>query len=814
MMGDVRHAMRALLRAPGFSAVSVLTLALAIGACTAIYSLVYGVLLRPLPYPEPDRIVQVWQVSQTGGQAQFSDPNFEDVRDRARLLGAVAQFSANNVMVLAGGEPRRVTSATVSREFFDVFRMRPRVGRTFAESELRPGAAGVAVISHGLWTSAFGGSEDLASLNLRVAGRPFTVVGVMPAQFDFPLATEIWTPREQNSRNPYRTGHNWQVVARLEEGAALDTARADASAVARQLKAELRDETQMFDAALVPLGEQLTGSVSRRLVVLLAAVGSLLLIACANLVNLLLVRVASRGRELAVRAALGAGRLSLAAPFAAEAMLLAAAGGALGIVVAKLLLDGLLALNPGNLPRASEIGVNAPVLIFALGVTAATAVVLALAATWRALRPGIADSLRSASRGQAGGASVSRVRSALIVAQLACSIVLLIGAGLLARSMAALLSEDPGFVTERVLTIDYSVPPAPPTPEGLAQIASFHERYLDALAGLPGVQHAGGISRFPLGTAYANGTFLKVRGDENWTDLAALGPLFRDPARSGQAEFRVTSAGYFGAMGIPLKQGRLFEERDAANAPHVAVVSESLARATWPNQDPIGQRIQFGGMDGDLTVFTVVGVVGDIRERGLHADPRPTVYADFRQRPRMTGSFTAVLRGPGDPLSAAAPARAALRELNPEIAPRIREIEEIFTASVADRRFTLIVVAAFSAAALLLAVLGIYGVLSYVVSQRRREFGVRLAVGAQRRDVWRLVLRQAAALVAAGSVLGIGAAFLLTRLMRSLLYEVTPLDPLTFGGVVLVLGAAAFAASQIPALRATRVSPIEALRAE
>ena len=813
-MNDVRHAFRALLRAPGFTLVSVATLALAIGACTAIYSLVHGVLLRPLPYPEPERIVQVWQQGDKGGQNQFSDPNFEDVRDNARLLGPVAQFAPGNVMVLTGDEPRRVAFSSVSREFFEVFRIQPRIGRVFEAAELREGAPGVVVISHALWTSGFDRREDLASMRLRVAGRPYTVVGVMPPQFDFPSGTDVWLPREQNSRNPYRTGHNWQVVARLADGATLDAARGDVSSLARRLKAELGDQTQMHDAVLVPLGEQITGPVSRRLIVLLAAVASLLLIACANLVNLLLVRVASRGRELAVRAALGASRVSLAAPFVAESFLLGAAGGALGILIARALLSALLALNPGNLPRQSEVGLNAPVLLFAIGLTALTALVLALAATWRALRPEIADSLRSASRGQAGGAAVSRVRSALIVAQLACSIVLLIGAGLLARSMAALLSEDPGFTTGQVMTIDYSPGAAGPGPEGTAQWAAFHQRYLDALARLPGVRHAGGISRFPLGTGYSSGVFLKVRGDENWSNLDALMPLFRDPERSAQAEFRVASGGYFDVMGIPLKRGRVFEQGDVAGAPHVAVISDSLARTVWPNEDPIGRRIQFGGMDGDLTVLTIVGIVGDIRERGLHIAPRPTVYADFRQRPRMTGTFTAVLRGPADPLTLAPSARAALRQLNPEIAPRIRAVEEIFAASVADRRFTLIVVGTFSAAALLLAVLGIYGVLSYVVAQRQREFGVRMALGAQRRDVWQLVLRQAALLVVIGSALGLGAAFLLTKLMASLLYEVEPYDPVTFAGVVGVLAGAAFVASQLPAVRATRVSPMDALRSE
>ena len=813
-MNEFRHALRALGRAPGFTAVSVATLALAIGACTAIYSVVYGVLLQPLPYPEPDRIVQVWQINPRGSQNQLSDPNFEDLRDGLRLLGPVGQFVQGNNMVLAGDQPLRVSMSRVSAEFFDVFRTAPRTGRLFEASERREGASGTAVISHRFWQSAFNGQADLASLRLRISGRPYAVVGVMPPQFDFPLGTDVWTPREQAARNPHRTGHNWLAVARLEDGATLEAARSEASSLARRLRTELADQTEMVDAALVPLAEQLTGPVSRRLLVLMAAVASLLLIACANLVNLLLVRVASRGRELAMRAALGAGRVSLAAPFLAESLLLALAGGALGIALAAIGLRLLLALDPGNLPRVSDVTLSLPVLMFALAVTLATAILLALASAWRALRPAIADSLRSSSRGQAGGAAVSRVRGMMIVAQLACSIVLLIGAGLLARSMAALLSQDPGFRTERVLTVELSSTAPEFTPEAMAALAGFHERYLERLRTLPGVEHAGGISRFPLGAGYANGGFLKVRGDEDWSSIDNFRKYAQDPARLGQAEFRVASEGYFHAMDIPLRRGRLFQQGDVAGAEHVALISESLARTAWAGEDPIGRKIQFGNMDGDLRLFTIVGVVGDIRERGLDSVARPTVYADYRQRPRHTSSFTAVVQGPVDPSSLSAAARTALREMNPEMAPRIRAIDEIFSASVADRRFTLIIVGAFAGAALLLAVLGIYGVLSYVVSQRTREFGVRMALGAQRADVWRMVLRQAFLFVAIGSAIGLVAALLVTRLMQTLLYEVKPADPLTFAGVIGVLAVAAFAACQVPAFRATRISPTEALRAE
>jgi predicted permease len=366
-----------------------------------------------------------------------------------------------------------------------------------------------------------------------------------------------------------------------------------------------------------------------------------------------------------------------------------------------------------------------------------------------------------------------------------------------------------------VLAVELSSSLRDREPATLAALASFHERYLDRLRALPGVDHAGGVSTFPLGDGYANGSYIKARGDENWDDnFETFGRLSRDPSRSGQAEFRVASQDYFAAMGIPIVRGRAFQPGDVVSAPHVAVVSESMARAAWPGEDAIGKRVQFGNMDGDMRLFTVVGIAGDIRERGLGAAPRPTLYADYRQRPLQTQGFTAVVSGSVDAVSLANAARRALRDVDPAMAPRIRAVSEIFSASVADRRFTLLIVGAFAGAALLLAVLGIYGVLAYVVAQRTREFGVRMALGAQRGDVWRMVLGQAFVLVGLGSVIGLGAAFGVTRLMRTLLYEVTPADPATYAGVVAVLALAAFAACQVPALRATRVNPTEALRAE
>jgi putative ABC transport system permease protein len=390
--------------------------------------------------------------------------------------------------------------------------------------------------------------------------------------------------------------------------------------------------------------------------------------------------------------------------------------------------------------------------------------------------------------------------------------VLLVGAGLLGRSLAMLLSQSTGFRTEEVLSIDISSPGG--TPELDVHRVQFHSQLLEQLAALPGVESTGGVSRFPLGTGYANGTFLKVANDEPLSDSSQLGVLFKDRSRTGQAEFRLASGGYFRAMGIPLLRGRLFDARDVPDAPHVAVVSEAMARTAWPTQDPLGQHVQFGNMDGNLKVFTVVGVVGDIRERGLDSRPRPMLYADFRQRPRMTSEFTVAVHASRDAAGMVAPARALIHQLAPDVAPRFRTIDQVFASSVADRRFNLYVLSAFGAAALLLAVLGIYGVLAYVVAQRTQEFGVRMALGASRQDVWRLVLRQASVLVLSGVALGAAASWGLTRLMSSMLFGVTPTDPVTYAAVVFGLSIVALLACQLPAMRATKVDPLIALRAE
>ena len=809
LLRELRHGLRALSGKPAFSMVVVSTLALAIGASTIIYGIVHGVLLAPLPYPDPDRLVGVWQVGRNGGQGQFSDPNFEDLRDQSRVFASIAQYATSTVTVVVGDTPSRVEESTVSRQFFDVLGARPVRGRTFTDEELTVGAAPVAVVSQSFWLRAMGGGEP-ASTPIRLGNRSMTVVGVMPASFEFPAGVEVWLPREQEARNPHRTGHNWLVLGRLS--APLDRARQDASAVARRLALALGDDTAMADVALIPLQEQIAGTARRPLLVLLAAVGCLVIIACANLANLLLARVSGRRRELAVRSALGAGRVALALPLLAETILLTAAGGAIGIATGAAGLRIVGASLPIDLPRRGGVEIAWPVVLAAVALTAVTGLALGAAVAWHAVRSDASEGLKQGTRGSSGSSGSARLRNVLVVTQLAVSLVLLVGSGLLGRSLAMLLSQSTGFRTDQVLSIDISSPGG--TPELDARRSQLHAQLLEQLAALPGVESAGGVSRFPLGTGYANGTFLKVASDEPLADPSQLGVLFKDRSRTGQAEFRIASGGYFRAMGIPLLRGRLFDPRDVPESAHVAVVSESMAKTAWPNQDPIGQHVQFGNMDGNLKVFTVIGVVGDIRERGLDSRPRPMLYADYRQRPRMTSEFTLAIHASREAGGLVAPARAIIHDLAPDVAPRFRTIDQVFAASVADRRFNLYVLSAFGAAALLLAVLGIYGVLAYVVAQRTQEFGVRMALGASRQDVWRLVLRQASVLVSSGVALGAAASWGLTRLMSSMLFGVTPTDPVTYAAVVCGLSVVALLACQLPAMRATKVDPLVALRAE
>jgi putative ABC transport system permease protein len=811
---DVRYGLRVLGRNRAFTAVAVLTLALGIGANTAIFSVVYGVLLRPLPYPRPERIVRLWEVGTRGQRMNFADPNFDDVRRQSRALRGLAQYSVGPASVLAGPQAVRATVAAVSRDFLPVMGVEPVLGRGFTAEDQRRGAAPVVLVSASFWRQHLGGRTDLAAVKLRIDERVAAVAGVLPAGFRFPEDAEIWMPRELGEWLPSRTAHNGRAVGRLRDGVALGEARVELSAIARRLAAQFGQDTMMADVAVEPLREALTRQVRPALLLLLGAVGFLLLVACANVMNLLLAQAAARQGELAVRTALGAQRGRLVGQFLAESLLLSAAGGLLGVLAASWGVRGLLAWAPRDLPRLGEVRLNLPVLGFAAGVAVAVAVALALLTALRATAADVqAALLAGAGRTQAGSPRGRRLGRAIVAAQLAITLVLVVGAGLLGRSLLRVLAVDPGFRVERIVTIDLSLPPAE-TAAASAHRARFLDDLMARLGALPGVAEVGGTSGLPLTGGLADGIYLRMGPGEGPPRMEDLERRFHDPAGTGDADFCVASAGYFGALGIPLVRGRLFDERDSPEAPHAALISQSLARAGWPGQDPLGRRIEFGNMDGDLRLLTIVGVVGDIREASLEAPPRPTVYVSYRQRPRKTTAFTVALRTAAAPAGVLAAARRIVRELDPAVPPSLNSFTRVVAASLQSRRFHLALVSVFGGTALLLAMAGIYGVMACAVARRRREIGVRMALGARAGDVLRLVVGQGMATAAVGVAIGLAGALALTRVMGSLLFGVSATDPLTFAGVAALLALVALVACYVPARRAARADPLVALRSE
>ncbi|HMD98343.1 MAG TPA: ABC transporter permease [Terriglobia bacterium] len=816
---DLRYALRTFARNPGVSFVMILTLGLAIGANTAIFSAVYGVLLRPLPYPKPDQIVSVSEVAADGHLMSFAGPNFHDLRVANHTFAGMAECNGGNVITVSSGSgPARVDVTVVSRDFFKVMGVAPFVGREFSADETREGGTPAAIASYGYWRRHLGGATDLAPLKLKTelwgGDQVFSVVGVMPPGFSFPADSDLWVPAEFFGDGPSRTAHNWRApVGRLREGVTLEQARQDLSTIAHHLSQQYKPDIDMTDASVVPLRDSLTGNVRQTLLILLGAVGFLLLVGCANVANLLLARAAARERELAVRVALGAGRGRLVRQFLAESLLLALAGGTLGVLAAQWGVSVLVALAPPHLPRVGEVSINVPVLLFALSVSILVAMGLGVLTALRATAHDPQGALVEGSRGQAGSVRSQRVGRFLVAGQLAITLVLLAGAGLLGRSLLRVLSLDPGFRTENIVTMEFELP-TPANKMDDARPARVVNNVFERLRGVPGIEEVGGATRLPLASGFdPDGAFLILNRQsdftkpEDWERLVHTVP-------TGYADYVAASEDYFKALGIPLLHGRLFSDRDTADAPHVAVISQSLAQETWPNQDPIGKTIEFGNMDGDMRLLAIVGIVGDIRALSLEKAAKPTVYVNYRQRPIGGRDFTVVMRAAIPPATVLAATRNVMHEVDPDVAPQFRTFQDVFSASLATRRFNLVLVGVFAGAALLLASVGIYGVMAYWVERRTREIGLRMALGAVPGDVLRLVLGHGSWTIAAGVVVGLAGAFALTRTMESLLFGVSAADPVTFAGVGLLLAGVALLASYIPARRATKVDPMVALRYE
>lgn len=822
LIQDIRHAVRLLRRSPAFTTVSVLTLALAIGATTAIFSVVYGVLLRPLPYEDPGRIMAIHEVNSHGTWSRLADPNFDDFRDQNRSFQAIAKYSANIASVSGGSQPTRTMVAAVTPEFLKVFRVQPIIGRDFTASDGTKGASPVAIVGYGYWRQHLGSSLDFSRLHLKIDNAIYSVVGVLPNGFQFPTETELYVPADLDGENPSRTSHNYEAVARVRDGVAAAQANADITAIARHIRETSTEQGDYLlnGAAVLPLQESITGKVRPALLILLGAVGFLLLVACANVANLLLAQASVRMRELAVRSALGAGRARLVRQFLTEAFLLSLMAGALGILAAFSGVKGLIALAPQDLPRLDSISISVPVLVFSLLLSCAVAVGLGVFTAVRATSGNTREALGEGARGQAGSQRSERIGRALVAAQVAITLVLVIGAGLFGRSLMKVLEVDPGFRVDKIVTMDVALPWVNWTDaKHKAAQGVFFADLIARLKQIPGVRSVGATSGLPMDGGLPDGTFLLMTQNElPKTPLSdeelsrTFGAFLQQKQRLGQADFGVVTDGYFQTLAIPLLRGRIFDARDTADSPHVAVISDSLARTRWSGQDPIGHTIQFGNMDGDLHLLSIIGVVADVHEDSLEAPPHPTVYVNLFQRPRP--AITLTMLTDADPQSVTSAARGILRELNPEIPPNFRTFSQIYSASLGSRRFNVLLIGTFGIIALLLATAGVFGVMAYSVSRRTREIGVRVALGARSQDVLTMILGQGMRTIVIGVAIGLAGSLALTRTLSSLLFGVTATDPLTFAAVIALLVATALLACYIPARRATKVDPMVALRYE
>jgi putative ABC transport system permease protein len=814
VLSDCRYGFRQLRKNLGTTAVMIFTLALAIGASTAIFSVVYGVLLRPLPYADAHRIMAVFEVTSKGETSRLADPNFDDFRDQNRSFQALAKYDENVTSVSGGAQPTRATVAQVSPQFLRVFGVQPMRGRDFSEDDAKKGASRTVLVSYGYWRQNLGAPTDFSQSHLRIDGAEYSVIGVSPEGFRFPAGVDLWLAADVDGEGQSRTSHNYSAVGRLRDGVTMEQAKQDISAIARRIHDTSSEQGDFLlkDGMVLPLQDSITGPARLPLLVLLGAVGFLLLVACANVANLLLAQASVRERELAIRSVLGAARGRLIRQFLTEAFLLCVVGGGLGVLGAFWGVAGLVALAPGNLPRLESVSINIPVLVFAVLLSTAVAAGLGAFTAVRATAGDLRQGLAEGGRGETGSRRSQRVGQIIVATQIAITLVLVVGAGLLGRSLLKVLEVNPGFRVDKIVAMDVSLPWVE-DPQGKAGHAIFYADLIARLKQIPGVRKVGAASALPMAEGgLADGMFLVLTQNEVPKTLDGLSALSQQKERAGIADFCAASDGYFQALGIPLQRGRIFDESDGANSPHVAVISESLARERWPHQDPIGHTIEFGNMDGDLRLLTIVGIVGDTHEYSLDTPPRPTVYVNLLQRP--SPAITVAMLSDADTQSVTSAARGILRELNPEIPARFETFSQVYSASLRPRSFNVILIGFFGIAALLLATAGVFGVMAYAVNRRTREIGVRVALGASTGHVLRLVLGEGLRTICMGVAVGIASALALTRTLESLLFDVTADDPLTFGGVTLFLAGVALLACYIPARRATKVDPMVALRYE
>lgn len=798
-----------LLKAPVFTFVVVFTLAVGIGANTAMFSIVNGVLLQGLPFRDADRIVDLNEVERRSrDRGAIAPATFVDWRKMSTTIETMAVWTRRTFNVsMSTGEPERLRGAATSSTFFDVLGVTPLLGRAFTRDDAEPGRGQNVVLSYGFWQRRFGGAAGAINQTVRLNGQPYTVVGVMPATVNFPQGTEFWVPAAYDlpalgpgDPRESRDMHYLRAVGRIKAGHTIETVNAELDAISDQLSRQYPDQSSNFVAVARSLQDELVGASRTPLLVLLGAVGCVLLIVVANVANLLMARSTVRARELAIRAAVGADRSTLMRQLLTESVLVAVVGGGLGVLLAFWGVDLILALDPGEVPRVAPVGVDRRVLGFAMALSVATGVLFGLVPAWRASKPDLQHTLKESSRGTTGDGHSHYARSGLVLAEVSISLVLLVGAGLLFRSLMTLADMPLGFTTSRILTLQ-----AAPTGENYrspGQFIGYWDRVVERAAAVPGVEKVALTTGLPMG---GNMSILAFN-----VDGKPQVPL----SQQAEGNWVGVSPGYFATLGIPVLRGREFEARDAVEDPATIVVNEAMARREFGVEDPIGRRFSFGPDEtGEPQWSEIIGVVGNVRQYRADQDPVPMVYGVHTASPQS--AQTLIVRAAGDPMAVAGSLRSAIQSLDAALPiTQPRTLDAVVGASLTQRRFNMTLLMAFAGIALVLAIAGIYGTTAYAVAQRTSEIGIRVALGATSREIVGLVLWGSLKPVVAGLAVGVGAALLLTRLLDRLVYGVSTTDPVTFVSLPIVLGVVAFIASLLPALRAARVDPLEALRAD
>ena len=805
---DLKYGVRMLAKSPGFTAVAVIALALGIGANTAIFSVVNAVLIRSLPFRNPDQLVMVWENNRPRNRAQnvISAANYLDWRDQNTVFEQMCAVFDSRTNLTGVDDPEEIPTQVVEPQFFDLLGVNASIGRTFVAEEGVRGQDRVVVLSQGLWKRRFGGDAALIGKTIKLNGRDFTVVGIAPPDFQFLLKgssltgkkAELWIPLAFSQNSRIRQGRFMSAVARIKPGVTLAQAQSEMDGIAANLEKQYVDFNTGWGVSLVPLRTQLVGAIRPALLVLLGAVAFVLLIACANVANLLLARAATRQREIAIRTALGAGRWRIVRQLLTEATVLATLGGGFGLLLAMWGVDLLLALTPKDLLGLQKVGVDYNVLGFTLAASVLTGVLFGLAPALEASRPNLNESLKEGGRGAVTGGRSHRLRDLFVVAEIALALVLLIGSGLMIRSFSRLNSVDPGFNAKDLLTVQLLLPISKYGED--PQCKAFFKQLTERVEALPGVRSVGTVSYLPIAGAGASTRF----------DIEGRPPL--PPGEELVGDVRVVDGGYFHTMGIPLLRGRTFTERELTDESHVVIINETMERDQFPGEDPIGKRVTIQMKDENVP-SEIIGVVRDARYVGLDTAVRPMAYWPYPEL--VYSGMTLVVRTEGEPLALAEGVRREVLAIDKDqpIAA-VRTMESWVSDSVSKTRFSTMLLGIFAGVALVLAAVGIFGVMSYAVSERTHEIGVRMALGAQTSDVLALVVKQGMVLALLGVGIGVGAALALTRVMTSLLFGVSATDPLTFAAISVLLALVALAACLIPARRAAKVDPMIALRYE